>query len=107
MKWVKLYGTLYKTPCALVVAMNGIFPVFGEIVDILLSRDKVYMRLRLYQTIYFHEHFNAYVVSNTEEHTIISHSDLFSYIPLHSHSVKGLTSFHQKAIILKHHLSSP
>ena len=80
-------------------------PVFGSLDDILIIQDVVYFNLKVHETLYFSEHFNAYVVVDSTEYTIIHHNNLFSFIPLYARKIKGLTTHHQKAILLKHHIS--
>lgn len=99
----KTTWTVYKKPCVLVVAMDGFLPVFCDLVEILLLREEAHTVIKV---CIFSDHYNAYVVLISSDHPIVPHSNLFSYIPLHPRNVKGLTTFNQKAIVMKHHLSS-
>lgn len=105
MKWVKVDGTLYKKPCIVVVKISEeLLPIFGQLNEILLIRDEVHFHLQLYNTVYYHEHYNAYVVSLTTQYNTMNSKDLLSYLPLCVRNVNGID---QKAVVLKHHISLP
>ena len=105
-KWIKIHGTLYKKPSAIIVGMANDLPVFGEIRDILVIKEEVYFHVNIFKTLLYNEHYHSYVVILVEDHQTISYSDLLSYIPLHIRLVMGLTKYGQKAIVLKHHIST-
>ena len=97
---------LYKKPCALVVTMSEDLPKFGCVQDIFYMNQKVYLRLELFDTVFFSQHYHAYVIESQRRHAIVVHSDLELHIPLHPRTVVGLTRVGQTAIVLKHYLSS-
>lgn len=104
--WIKLFGTLYKPSCCVVMGFQDDMPKFGEISDILVLGEDVSFILYKYTTLFFDEHFHAYVVEkSTSNKTIIHVHDLLSFMPLHFRNVKGLTVTGQKAIVLKSHVS--
>ena len=102
---MKVYGTKYKKPCALVVGVkHGVLPQFG---DVLFDKDEVIFIIRLYRTIEYASHFNCFVVElSTDELVTITQSALYSHEPHHVRCVQGLTTGTQRAVVLKTHLSS-
>ena len=108
-KWAKIHGILYKSLCAAVVGLqDNVKPQFGQIEDILVINNEVYFNVKLLETSHFSEHYQCYVVTYTTEHTTIHHSHLVFHItPLHIRNINGLTDSTRKAILLKHHVSTP
>ena len=103
---MKVLGTVYKTPCAVLLGVTDtIHPKFGALQDILIDKEEVFFCVKLYKTITFSEHFNAFVVKLSDESDTINQRDLCSFIPLHARKI-GLTTSFQRAIILKHHIST-
>ena len=46
-KWVKVYGTVYKTPCALVVGMeHGVTPRFGCLQEIFVEKEEILFQVK-------------------------------------------------------------
>lgn len=81
-------------------------PQFGELQEILIVQDEVYFHLKQYETDHFNKHYNSYVIQSTDSYITINHSHLITFVPFHGRNVQGLTSTTQKAIVLKHHLST-
>ena len=104
---MKVCGTMYKKPCSLIVSMeDSIFPKFGQLQDILVHKEEVLFHLKMYETLSYSEHFNAFVVKTTSVLTTVNQCDLLSCVPHHVRTIDGLTSHMQKAIVVKHHMSS-
>ena len=60
---MKVCGTLYKKPCIVLLGItDGILPKFGALQDILLDREEVYFIVNVCRTIFYSDHFNAYVI---------------------------------------------
>ncbi len=105
-RWVKVHGTEYKKPCGVLLSFNEDEPEFGEVLDILFIGGEVYFHLQLQKTLFFAEHFQAYVIVKTQERLTVCQTDLLSHLPVHFRNIKGLTISGQKGVILKHHIST-
>ena len=100
---------MYKTPCALVVGIqdDGLLPKFAKVHAILVMDSKVYVHAQVLTTVEYSEHFNSYVVVAKMLYITLCHAQLLSHTPLHVRHFIGLTRVGDKAIILKHHISTP
>ena len=106
-KWVKVLGTTYKKPCAVVIGTtSGVLPQFGSIEDILVHDEEVLFTVTKYTTLYYSEHFNSFVIQKTSELCTVYQRELYNYIPLHVRTINGLTTGTEKAVILKTHIST-
>ena len=103
--WVEIYGTLYKRSCCLVIQVKDDLLVFGELKEIYNVQCDIYFKVQTYTTLWFDEHFHAYVVEATPTETFVKSGELLTHEPLHFRSVKGLTKANQQAVVLKHHIS--
>ena len=98
---------MYKKPCGLLLGVvDGILPEFGAVQDILVDREELFFVVKLYRTLFFSEHFNAYVTELLDESVTVNQRDLYAFMPLHARRIEGLTKSSQRAIILKHHVST-
>ena len=104
---MKISGTEYKKPCGLFLSFNNDSPKIGELKDILYIKGEVYFHVQVRETEFFSEHFQAYVLGKSSESITIHHEHLLHFAPFHLRNIKGLTTSGQKAIILKHHISTP
>lgn len=86
--------------------MRDDFPQFGELRCTLVVNEEVYFHVRLLKTLCLSEHYHAYVTEEQNSYKTIKHAELCSYLPLHLRHVSGLTRYGQKAIVLKHHIST-
>ena len=99
---MKINGTLYKKPCAVIHALwNEDVPQFAELEDIIV---KPHFLVNMLTTEDFNEHFNAFVVRKGGPKLLISPECLISPFPVHVRKIEGLTSFAQRAIVVKYHL---
>lgn len=105
-KWIRVNGTLYKKPCGLVVGAKDDLPLFGNLQNILTGNGKVYFHVQLYKTLYFSDHYHAYLVELQMEYKTLLHSELTCYSPLHVRFIPNLCKQNQKAIVLKYHFST-
>ena len=103
---MKVHGTIYKHPCALVLNVSDVTPQFGCIQDVFLVGGEVYFRVELQDTLCYAEHYHAYVIRRTGQFSLVPYASLSSHIPLYPRQVEGLTRPRQKAIVLKHHIST-
>ena len=80
---IKIYGTLYKEPCALVVDVIDDLPQFGKLKDILVVDEEVYLHVQLLKTKKYSEHFHAYVTEQDSSFKTMKHFDMQCHLPLH------------------------
>ena len=78
-----------------------------EYLEILVINGDVHFHVQLYSTVKYSDHFHAHAIVTKMEYLTISHTQLLSHIPLHIRSVTGFTGPGEKAVILKHHISTP
>ena len=55
---------MYKKPCGVLLGVADsiiLLPKFGALQDILVDREEVFFVVKVYCTLFFSEHFNAYV----------------------------------------------
>ena len=62
--WVKVYGTKYQTPCALVVGKTDDDPLFESVHKILVSGQEVFFEFEKMDAV-FCPHYHAYALSLT------------------------------------------
>ena len=90
----------------LVGVTDSILPKFGALQEILIDREEVLFLVKVYRTVFYSEHYNAYVIKLLDETVIINQRDLYSFVPIHVRRIEGLIISFQGAIILKHHVST-
>ena len=104
---MKVFGTMYKKPCALVVGTtHSVLPQFGSLEDIVVDKEEAVFTVKLYETLYFSEHYHSYGVKLSSAVICVMQLDLKSHFPLHVRCIKGLTSGSQREIVMKAHISS-
>ena len=99
---------MYKDPCAVLLGVTeSILPKFGSMQEILIDGEEVLFVVKVYRTLSYSEHFNAYIIKLLDEVLTISQRELYSFMPLHARRIEGLTTASsQRAVILKHHVST-
>lgn len=95
----KLTAQSTKKPCALLLSFTNDSPEFGELLDILLIEDEVYFHVQLQETVYFTEHFQAYIIRKRSTKQTIDQAKLLNFLPLHIRSIRGLNPG-ERAVIL-------
>ena len=104
---MKVNGTMYKDSCAVLLGVTeSILPKFGAVQEILIDGEEVLFVVKVYRTLSYSEHFNAYIIKLLDEVLTISQRELYSFMPLHVRRIEGLTTASQRAVILKHHVST-
>lgn len=81
--WVKVNGTKYQTPCALIVNLVDEDPLIGNIHNILVSGHDVFFEFELMDTVFL-QHYHAYAVSfssSSQQHFLVRQKDLITYHP--------------------------
>lgn len=102
--WVKVSGTLYKKPCALLLGVTDDYPQYGKLQKVyILDSDRVAFYVQILETTSFNSHYHAYVVQGTSAHRVVLHCDLHSPFPSHVHSIKVNTTVHQ-VVVPKYHI---
>ena len=90
-----------------VTGLDEVDPQFGQIEDVLVVNSEVYFNVQLFETCHFSDHYQSYVVTLTSDYVTIHHTHLTYHIaPLHPRTITGLTGPSQKAIILRHIVST-
>ena len=106
---MKVHGILYKSHCVVVTGRDDdeVDPQFGQIEDVIIVNSEVYFNVKLFETCQFSDHYQSYVVTFTSDYVTIHHSHLTYHVtPLHARTIIGLTGPSQKAIMLKHIVST-
>ena len=100
--WARKHSITYQNNNAYVmVRSDGLDPIFGHIDDIfVIGGDMVFFVLSLCKTLYFDDHYHAYVVCITSSRSIVS--DLYDLNVYHSHRLSDGLSY----IALKYYFLS-
>ena len=101
-KWIKVHGTTYKKPSAVLITFENDSSKFGELQEAVCVQGEVYLHLQVRETLFYSSHHHAYVVGKKKGYVTLHVGTLLSHIPLHLRCVKGLTQTGGKAVILKH-----
>ena len=95
-----VHGILYKSLCVVVTGLDDeVDPQFGQIEAVIIV-NSIYFNVKLF---HFSDHYQSYVVTLTSQFT--THLT-YHITPLHARTITGLTGLSQKAIILKHIVST-
>ena len=99
--WVKCSGSLVKKGAYLITGSDGLHPIFGKVEELLVLSDALVLLVHLVKTLYFDDHYHAYVVTVTAEQSYLLFDSLNTYAILHAHKKDGLLY-----IYLKHFFES-
>ena len=83
--WVKLLNSTIKKDAYVITKYDGHFPVFSKIHDILVLCDTVVLHVFHCVTEYFDDHYHAYAVLLSQEHSYVCFDDILDNTILHSH----------------------
>ena len=79
--WVKVNGTKYQPPCAIVVGKTEEEePLFGSINKVLVFSQEVYFEFELMEA-NFCQHYHAYTLSSSHQHFLVKQNNLINYHP--------------------------
>ena len=96
-KWVTVFGTTYKKPCAVVLGTSGIHPQFGSIEDVLVNDEGVCLRSKSIL---------PYITQNILIHLLFRRLvNYVLYISMNFACTNSTTGTEQ-AVILKSHVST-
>ena len=85
LKWVKVNGTIYKKHGIIILPEKVEEDLtFGKIHDITLKDFSVWFFLQVYNTVEFCEHYNAYIISETEQSCVRTTLERVIILPLFS-----------------------
>ena len=101
--WVRLYGTLYQTPCVLLIEKREDELIFGELIDILCFENVILFHIEELEYVLYSDHFHAHVVS-TEHRGIryLIHPDyLLDYLPYGFYLPPSMSYDNIKFVVLK------
>ena len=97
--WVKYSGTTIKKNAYVIIGSDGLHPMFGKIVDILVLLDVVVLLVYHYDVEYFDDHYHAYAVVLSTRQSYDRFDELIDPFILHAHK-KDDTLY----IYLKHYV---
>ena len=110
--WVKVNGTKYRTPCALVIGRTEEEdPMFGYVYSVLVSGQEVFFEFEEME-VTFCQHFHAYAVTlplSSRQHFLIKQKDLINYHPYglyHCPSISSNTCNIQY-VVLRNNIYAP
>ena len=102
---MKANSILYKKHCVLIKEVDE-FPVFVFIEELFVKDSSLYFIVETCESVFFSDHFHAFVFVPTNTYHILCVNELEDPIPLHARKISGLTRGNQLAVIIKHHLST-
>ena len=84
--WVKVKGTKYQTPFALIIDEEDGEIKFGEVFGIEVEDANVFFEFVPLHTLYFCKHFNAYALARppmdtNRQNYFINHKDILDFHP--------------------------
>jgi len=80
--WVKNFGTEYQIGMFVCTATDMEIPVFRKITNIIINEDRAFILTCRVDTLYFHDHFNAYCIEErADSFSVISIDELIYYRP--------------------------
>ena len=85
--WVKLFGTTLKRNAYIITGCDGLHPTFAKIFDILVVLDIVLLRVSHCTVDYFDDHYHAYAVVDSADHSCVCFIQLTDHSILHAHKV--------------------
>ena len=89
------------------VKVEDDFPQFAYVEEILVGHDSlVHFIVNICDTLFFSNHFHAYVFVRTSASSFVSQGSLEDPVPLFARKVSGLTRAGQRAVVVKHHYST-
>ena len=102
---MKADGVLYKKHCVVVKEVDEL-PVFVLVEELFVKDSSLYFITETCESVFFSDHFHAFVFVPTNSYFILHVSELEEPIPLHARKISGLTRGNQFAVVAKHHLST-
>ena len=95
-KWVKVSGTKYQTPMALIIDKRNEELVFGKVINIYADAKTVFFEFIHMSTKHFSHHYHAFVLSlpplSVRRKYLIKHHDLLDYHPYGLYTSPHLSS---------------
>lgn len=107
-KWIKSRHLLLKKYAYLYLNNGDYYPNFGKIIDLYLlkctNRKHYALCIQIYDTLYFDNHFNGFVVEpiSPSKYIVINVKSLMSFSVLHAH--KSFNDTPENYIVLKQYL---
>ena len=84
-KWVKIQNTFYRLGLFVLLKYQSIYPVFGQISDLVVIEKEVILYVNVYNTSSFHSNFNSYVIFPSVSFNYVKIKDLLIYDTFYSH----------------------
>lgn len=82
--WVKYQTTTYRHGSFVLFCRHEMTPVFGKIVDIVITRhtDDIFLNLELFSSLLFSNHYNAFVIDSSYTTSFVNVKSLPDYYVL-------------------------
>ena len=91
-EWVKHNGSLIKKGADLITWSDGVHPISGKVEELLVLSGALVLLVHIVKTLYFDDHYHAYVVTVTAEQSYLLFDSLDSYAILHAHKKRWFVS---------------
>lgn len=96
--WVKTEGITIKKGAYIITGSDGMHPIFGKVLDLLVLLNMVVIEVMLCPVEYFDSHYHAYSVIRSQNMSYVLFSNLTDKSVLHAHRKCG-----NLFIFLKHY----
>jgi hypothetical protein len=103
---VEVCGLTYKKGCCIVTGYSHDLPEFGEVKDIVCHLSRVYLVVKLLNTIEFTEHFHSFGVSvpTVAKWKVLLQSELHDYHVLHKTCIVDHSGRQRLVIVARYDL---
>lgn len=83
----------------LIIGRKNEYPTFGDLKNIYVMGDVLFDVL-VYETKEYSFHFHGYIISKTNEHKLVTPTDLVDHVPLHNVYVRSRNNL----VVMKYHI---
>ena len=83
-KSVNIYGTNYQIGTFLALHEEDLQLQFGEIIDIINLDNQIFFYIKVYDEMFFDEHYHVYVVEEKNENRLVEFKTLPVIMPVSS-----------------------
>ena len=68
-------------------------PVFGGVEEVyVMNSIRVYLYVKLFDTLYFSNHYVSYIIRTTQTHQLVALEQFLSHLPLHAHKIPSFSN---------------
>ncbi len=100
---MKVNGTKYQTPCALVIGVEDGEQIFGDIINVLVFSRSLFFEFQLLESSFYH-HYHAHLLSTPQPRAtsyIIKHKDLAHYHPYGMYHCISIDNIVSQYVVLR------